>query len=80
MYDLMEVQTYKPKGDYRIDADAFRDGGKDEMIAALDAAETAKHRKKMVRWRSIILSFTKLVAPPKQAASGRSECPIEIVR
>ena len=72
MYDLMEVQAYKPKGDYKIDADAFRDGGKDELIAALDAAETAEHREKMVRWRSIILSFTKLVAPPKQAPSQRT--------
>lgn len=72
MYDLMEVKTYRPKGDYKIDSNAYLDGGKDELIAALDAVETAEHRKKQARWRSIITAFVKLVVPGRQAPSGRA--------
>ena len=72
MYDLLEAKTYKPEGDYKIDAAAFRDGGKDELIAALDGAETAERRKKIAKWRSIITTFVNLVVPAKQAPSSRA--------
>ena len=72
MYDLMEVTTYKPKGDYKIDTDAFRDGGKDELIAALDAVETTERRKKLAGWRSLIFTFVNLVVPVKHGPSGRA--------
>jgi hypothetical protein len=75
MYDLMEVETYKPKGDYKIDAGAFRDGGKDELIAALDAAETAERRKMLAKWRSITTALVKLVARTKPAPSAHARAP-----
>ena len=72
MYDLMEVETYKPKGAYTIDVGATLDSGKDELIAALDGAEREERRKMLTRWRSIITAFAKLVAPARQAPSARA--------
>ena len=55
MYDLLEVRTYKPKGDYTIDSKAYIDCGKEKLVAALDAEESAIRRKNDAKWRSIVV-------------------------
>ena len=73
MYDLLEVRTYRPKGDYTIDSNLFIDCGKEQLVAALDAEESASRRKNDAKWRSIVSWFGKLFVPGRQTAStGRA--------
>ncbi len=73
MYDLLEVRTYKPKGDYTIDSKSYIDCGKEQLVAALDAEESASRRKNDAKWRSIVVWFAKLFVPARRATSeGRA--------
>ena len=70
MYDLLEVRTYKPKGDYTIDPKAYKDCGKEQLVVALDAEETAIRRKNDANWRSIIMWFGQLFVPERRTKSA----------
>jgi hypothetical protein len=73
MYDLLEVRTYKPKGDYTIDSKAYKDCDKEQLVAALVAEESASRHKDHARWRSILLWIAKLFVPARWATSeGRT--------
>ena len=44
MYDMIVANAHKPTGNYKIAAAAYKEYRKEELIAALDAAESAKTR------------------------------------
>jgi hypothetical protein len=70
MYDLLEVRTYKLKGDYTIDSKAYIDCGKEQLVAALDAEESASRRKSDAKWRSMVMWFAKLYVPARRTTSA----------
>ncbi len=73
MYDLLEVRTYKPRGDYTIDSIVYIDCDKEQLVAALDAEESASGHKNHAKWRSILVWIAKLFVPARWATSeGRT--------
>jgi hypothetical protein len=73
MYDLLEVRTYRPKGDYTIDSKAYIDCGKEQLVAALGAEESASRRNNDAKWLSIVVWFAKLFVPARRTTSeGRA--------
>ena len=73
MHDLLEVRTYKPKGDYTIDSNTYIDCSKEKLVAALDAEESASQRKNNAKRRTIVVWFAKLFVPAQRTTSeGRA--------
>jgi len=72
MYDLMEVKSYQPRGNYTIDSSSHIDCRKEQLVAALAAEDTAQRRKTEARWCSIFRSLANLFGLAPKTISERS--------